>query len=92
MDFLRWAQPNILATLSVLAVVLFAAWFILQQPEIEKDVKQIVRRVRATLVLILLAIFVWQIISAASVNLTPRSVIDRSDVNRQIDKFEKRLQ
>lgn len=90
-DFLRWMQPSILATLGFLVFIIFVTWMFLKQPEIDDDVKLIVRRIRGFLVAVIFALFFWQIFAAASVNVTPRSVIDRSDVNHQNKQFEKRV-
>ncbi|MEK7649364.1 MAG: hypothetical protein AAB367_00145 [Patescibacteria group bacterium] len=89
-DFLRWAHPGVLGTLGALAFVFGVAWVFLTQPEVEDDVKVFIRRGRNILGLILMAAFIWQLFAAASVNVTPRAVIDRTDVNRQIDRFEDR--
>ena len=56
-----------------------------------EEKEKVVKQIRGILVITLLAVFAWQIFTAATVNETSRSVINRSDVDRQIRTFEKRV-
>ena len=89
-DFLRLAQPGILVTLGGLFFVLLVAWFVTRQAEIEERTRVYVRRARNLFVVVFAAAFIWQLFAMASVNVAPRSVIDRSDVDASNRNFNNR--
>ncbi len=90
-DFARLIQPGAMAALGGIVFVFIVAWAVLRIPEINDDTKKGIKQVRILLVLLLVVVFLWQVIAAAMVNATPRSTIDRSDVNDQNKKFDQKL-
>lgn len=93
--FARLLMGPGLATIVTVAVIWFAVWLVtkwIPQTEEAREVRKWINRGRFTATLIAVVVFVIFVVNAASTNLTPRSEIDRSDVNQQIEKFEKRHQ
>ena len=91
MDFARLMQPTIMSAVGGIVLVILTGWFVMWRMGASDEVRGYVRRARNALVLVLLAVLVWRVVTVASVNLTPRATIDRSDLDRQNRDFEKRL-
>lgn len=81
---------GLLGFLIFLAVVALIALRFRVEEEFATDYKKWVKRVWLFLSLIAIAFFIWSLLTYASVNSTPRALIDRSEVKAQTDNFKKR--
>ena len=88
-DFVRLTQPGIIVTLGGLFFVMIAAWFVTRQG-LEERTKSYVRWGRNIIAILFVAAFAWQVFAMASVNVAPRSTLDRSDVDSSNRNFNNR--
>jgi hypothetical protein len=93
--FFRLILWPAVSTVLFIGVTWIVIWFILrwlpQRSEI-KNTKKWVKRTGVILTVVAVLVFIIFVISAATANLTPRSTIDRSGVEQQIDKFEQKIE
>lgn len=84
--------PGIGTAISIIVILLLAWLAIRWIPDSEDamSIKKWIRRGRNVLIAFACIGFIIFVVNAASVNLTPRSVIDRDDVNKQQEEFENR--
>lgn len=89
-DFLRLYHTSLLGTLFFLVVIIVLAAVLI--PRLPDENRRAGRR--ATFVLCLAVLFVGALalLASMSVNQTPRGVLDRSDVEKQQERFEERHQ
>jgi hypothetical protein len=90
LDFLRSLHGQIFI-LILYSVAVILVGFITRNKSSDPKTRKVVSWVIIILVAIGIAGFIYTATHMASVNLTPRKVIDRSDVNQQTDSFKERV-
>jgi hypothetical protein len=91
MDFVRLLQPGIMSAVGGIVLVAIVAALLTQRPGTTDEARRYVKRVRNALVVLLFLVLVWQVASVASVNVIPRTTINRSDIDQQNRDFSKRI-
>jgi len=87
---LMWGPAVGLIICWVLALIVAA--YLSRNNAMDKKAVVMIKRIRNFVLVAATLLFLLYAFHAASVNLTPRSVIDRSAVQKQVQDFEKRNQ
>ncbi len=86
MDFVRFLHGPLLSTFGALIVLFVVSVFVLKTAD--ETAKPTIRKVRNWMALSLVCLLAWFAFSAATVNVVPRAVIDRSVANERADVLE----
>jgi len=89
-DYLRLYLIQIVALIITVVIIIAVAFAVKRYAPMDEGERRIVNRVRNILIVIILFGFGLYLFSSGSVNVTPRKVIDRSEINKQQQEFEKR--
>lgn len=92
MDFLRFLQGPLLGLVGFSLLVLVASSIIRKRLDNDDPARKTVGTIRNWLLVIAVACVAWFAFKAASVNVVPRSVIDRSITNEQADRLEQQAE
>ena len=89
-DYLRLYLPQIVAVVIFIAIVIITAIAVKHYAPLDEGGRRIVNRVRNALIVLVLIVFGLYLFSSGSINVTPRKVIDRSEVDKQQQDFKER--
>lgn len=89
-NLVRMQHGPILETLGLLLLTWVFAVAIRKLPVFGRKTRLLAYRGALVLSAFIIAFFFWTLANHASVNMTPRSVIDRSHVNESAENFDKK--
>jgi NADH:ubiquinone oxidoreductase subunit 6 (subunit J) len=89
-DFLNALLPFIFVFLGTMLVIFIARMVILRHVENE-EARRSVKKAFVTIFVVAALFFGYRFFMYTAVNETPQSVIDRHDVNHQIQEFDQRV-
>ena len=85
MDFVRFLHPQLLGLFGFMILVLIVSTLVKKTGATDVN---LVNKVRNWLLVVALAGVAWFAFSAATINETPRKVIDRSVINERADTLK----
>lgn len=89
-DYLRMYLSQIVAVIVTIALIVFAVFFAKRYVPLDENGRKKVNKIRNDVILVILVLLGVYLFSSGTVNVTPRKVIDRSDVDQQQREFEER--